>query len=147
MAEPAEIFSLLARIDDGWAHLWDRVEKLSADELQASAGNADGWPLSIVLAHIGRWEEWHRDAIEKHLVDGSAKSYDGYESWNEAWANEDRDLAPVDARRRLQDTHHEFRRLLGELRSDQWDDAVTRWTQTCTYTHYEEHLGELVPRA
>jgi hypothetical protein len=147
VAEPAEVFSLLTRIDDGWAKLWDRVERLSADELLTSGGKLDGWPLSIVLAHIGRWEEWHRDAIEKHLVDGSAKSYDGYDSWNEEWAGQDRALVPSEARRRMQDTHHEFRRLLGELRPEQWDDVVTRWTQTCTYAHYEEHIGDFAPPA
>lgn len=142
MADSERVLTLLGRIDHDWSSLVAHVEKLDGGALSRPAANDDGWPLSVVLAHVGRWEEWHRDAIAQHLADGSSKSYEGYDTWNEAWAAEDKALAPTEARARMLEIHERFRTLLGTLRPDQWDDAIVRWTETCTYSHYEEHVGD-----
>ncbi len=142
MADALTVAEMLARIDEAWSGLWLRVERTSDDQLLRSIGSEEGWPLSVVLAHISHWEEWHRDAVEQHVADGSVKSYEGWNEWNAGWAKEDHALAPADARRNLRDTHEVFRSALGALQPEQWDDAVMGWAQQCTYKHYEEHLGD-----
>jgi hypothetical protein len=132
---------LLGRIDDGWADLWARAEQL--DDAQLARTGAGGWPVSVGLAHIGRWELWHRDAIQEHLRDGSRRSYAGFDGWNDAWAGEDRSLPAAEARRRMSESHEALRSLLAGLRPEQWTDAVRAWVQTCTFEHYAEHLPDL----
>ena len=142
MSDNTVVADLLERIDADWGALWSRIERISDDELGERVGQGDGWPLPVVLAHVGRWEDWHRDAIERRLADGSVKSYAGYDTWNEAWAAEDAGVTAANARATLAELHGRFRTLLGGLQPEQWDDVILRWTQTCTYAHYEEHLGD-----
>ena len=146
MADGETVSTLLGRIDRGWSGLWAHIEGLGDDQLERRSTNYEGWSLRIVLGHIARWEDWHRDAVEQHLHDGSVKSYEGFDRWNDEWAAEDDALSASEARNRISRSHERFRTLLGGLGPEEWDDNVVAWTKTCTYAHYEEHAGDFAAR-
>jgi hypothetical protein len=135
-----EVADLLARIDEGWSDLSRRIDALDDVALEHSEPNT-GWPLRLVLAHFARWEDWHHDAVQEHLADGSARSYAGFNDWNEGWAAADRAVPAGEARERLRAAHGRLRALLGGLAPAQWDEAIAAWVRGCTYEHYAEHAG------
>src|SRR5437667_10764488 len=78
----------------------------------------------VLMAHLGRWDDWNREAIVEHVDNGSVRSYEGYTDWNARWAAEDATLGPGEALVRMMKAHRALRVTLDHLSPEQWDEQV-----------------------
>ncbi len=130
---------LLASIDALWQRAWPALTLLDDEELATPIAGGE-WSPKDVMAHMARWEDWHREAIQEHLAGQPKRSYDGYNTWNETWAAEDKAMSSSDARMRLQTAHTDLVGLIARLEPATWDETVYAFAEQCTLNHFPDHL-------
>ena len=132
----------LVELEELWRRLSDRLNELSA-EAGESRGRAGTWSVRDVWAHIARWDDHSRAAIEAHRA-GTGGAPEGqdtdYRTLNARWLAEDADLSAADAETRFRESFGAYRSLLGSLSAEEWDDVV-RDELRSTLEHYRDHLA------
>jgi hypothetical protein len=160
--QPRDTRELLARIEDGWAALNQRITPLSSEQL-TTPGPDGGWSVKDHLAHLATWEGMLVALLEGkpiHTAFGMSRAeYDALESThalNAVIAGQNKDLSLDEVMERSEETHSQLVAKIGALADEDLSKPITHFQPDDpdgpderpvlvkiigdTYGHYAEHL-------
>jgi hypothetical protein len=132
---------LLDAEEQRWRELWERLEKLSDEDMLRPGVNGD-WNAKDVLAHIAAWHAVTTDRFEVLRTMGTLPEYPPVDEFNRDQYEKSKEMSLHDARVISGAARHRFREEIAQLPADLGQNLKTI-VESNAHGHYDEHIEQL----
>lgn len=140
------VAGLLQHESSGWEQITALLDA-RADEVLHTNDQGEPQRASDVYAHLERWMTANIPRVEAFLADGPGGAVPdlpaSVDELNARWAQEDRDVAFAEARRRAFLARDRFMAQMRTVPLDRWTARLVGLYHGNGLGHYQEHLGYL----
>jgi hypothetical protein len=142
-ASDDQITRLLRRVEMAWAALKESYAGLPDSRL-TEPGVVGDWSVKDILAHVTTWEEEALQHLPVIIAGGRPPRYvtfGGIDAFNAHMAEQKREIALSDIRRRLDETHSRLLDFIRSAPAGQFtrNSRARRRLRLDTYGHYPKH--------
>jgi hypothetical protein len=142
-ASDDQITRLLRRVEMAWAALKESYAGLPDSRL-TEPGVVGDWSVKDILAHVATWEEEALQHLPVIIAGGRPPRYvtfGGIDAFNAHMAEQKREIALSDIRRRLDETHSRLLDFIRSAPAGQFtrESRARRRLRLDTYGHYPKH--------
>jgi hypothetical protein len=142
-ASDDQITRLLRRVEMAWAALKESYAGLPDSRL-TEPGVVGDWSVKDILAHVTTWEEEALQHLPVIIAGGRPPRYvtfGGIDAFNAHMAEQKREIALSDIRRRLDETHSRLLDFIRSAPAGQFtrESRARRRLRLDTYGHYPKH--------
>jgi hypothetical protein len=132
---------LLDAEDRRWRELFERLDKLSDEDMLRPGVNGD-WSAKDALAHIAAWHAVTTDRFEVLRTMGTLPEYPPVDEFNRDQYEKCKEMSLHDVRAMSGAARHRFREELAQLPAEVGANLVTI-VESNAHGHYDEHIAQL----